>query len=65
MGRREWGGGNGAIMRGPTLAQHWPLRMTATAHPTATARILDGKRIAEELLDSLKGRVDARLAAGK
>jgi methylenetetrahydrofolate dehydrogenase (NADP+)/methenyltetrahydrofolate cyclohydrolase len=39
--------------------------MTATAHPTATARILDGKRIAEELLDSLKGRVDARLAAGK
>jgi len=39
--------------------------MTATAHPTAPARILDGKRIAEELLDSLKGRVDARLAAGK
>ena len=52
-------------MRGPTLAQHRPIRMTATAHPTATARILDGKRIAEELLDSLKGRVDARLAAGK
>jgi methylenetetrahydrofolate dehydrogenase (NADP+)/methenyltetrahydrofolate cyclohydrolase len=30
-----------------------------------TARILDGKRIADELLDQLKARVDARLAAGK
>jgi methylenetetrahydrofolate dehydrogenase (NADP+)/methenyltetrahydrofolate cyclohydrolase len=30
-----------------------------------TARILDGKRIAETLLDELKARVDARLAAGK
>ncbi|MFT4257966.1 MAG: bifunctional methylenetetrahydrofolate dehydrogenase/methenyltetrahydrofolate cyclohydrolase FolD [Pseudoxanthomonas sp.] len=30
-----------------------------------TARILDGKRIAEDLLDELKVRVDARLAAGK
>jgi methylenetetrahydrofolate dehydrogenase (NADP+)/methenyltetrahydrofolate cyclohydrolase len=30
-----------------------------------TARILDGKRIAETLLDELKSRVDARLAAGK
>ncbi len=30
-----------------------------------TARILDGKRIAEDLLDSLKLQVDARLAAGK
>lgn len=30
-----------------------------------TARILDGKRIADELLDSLKAQVDARLAAGK
>ena len=29
------------------------------------ARILDGKRIAEDLLDSLKARVDARLAEGK
>ncbi|WP_222564462.1 bifunctional methylenetetrahydrofolate dehydrogenase/methenyltetrahydrofolate cyclohydrolase FolD [Novilysobacter antarcticus] len=29
------------------------------------ARILDGKRIAEDLLDSLKARVDVRLAAGK
>jgi hypothetical protein len=29
------------------------------------ARILDGKRIAEELLDGLKARVDARVAAGK
>lgn len=28
------------------------------------ARILDGKRIADELLCNLKGRVDARLAAG-
>lgn len=30
-----------------------------------TARILDGKRIAEDLLDNLKARVDVRLAAGK
>lgn len=29
-----------------------------------TARILDGKRIAEDLLDSLKARVEARVAAG-
>jgi methylenetetrahydrofolate dehydrogenase (NADP+)/methenyltetrahydrofolate cyclohydrolase len=29
-----------------------------------TARILDGKRIADELLDALKVQVDARLAAG-
>ncbi|MCD7098853.1 bifunctional methylenetetrahydrofolate dehydrogenase/methenyltetrahydrofolate cyclohydrolase FolD [Stenotrophomonas sp. MMGLT7] len=31
----------------------------------ATARILDGRRIAEDLLDTLKVRVDARLAAGR
>lgn len=30
-----------------------------------TAKILDGKRIADALLDSLKTQVDARLAAGK
>lgn len=30
-----------------------------------TARILDGKRIADTLLDSLKTQVDARLTAGK
>ncbi|WP_374248836.1 bifunctional methylenetetrahydrofolate dehydrogenase/methenyltetrahydrofolate cyclohydrolase FolD [Thermomonas sp.] len=30
-----------------------------------TARTLDGKRIADTLLDSLKAQVDARLAAGK
>jgi methylenetetrahydrofolate dehydrogenase (NADP+)/methenyltetrahydrofolate cyclohydrolase len=30
-----------------------------------TARILDGKRIAEDLLDNLKAQVDARIAAGK
>lgn len=39
--------------------------MTASVPATATqARILDGRRIAEELLDQLKARVDARLAAG-
>jgi methylenetetrahydrofolate dehydrogenase (NADP+)/methenyltetrahydrofolate cyclohydrolase len=31
----------------------------------APARILDGKRIAEDLLDNLKSRVDVRVAAGK
>ena len=30
-----------------------------------TARILDGKRIADQLLDDLKAKVDARVAAGK
>jgi methylenetetrahydrofolate dehydrogenase (NADP+)/methenyltetrahydrofolate cyclohydrolase len=30
-----------------------------------TARILDGRRIADELLDSLKARVDARVAVGR
>ncbi len=30
-----------------------------------TARILDGRRVSEDLLDELKVRVDARLAAGK
>src|SRR5687768_13283225 len=38
--------------------------MTA-ASPRAPARILDGKRIAEELLDALAGRVQARVAAGQ
>lgn len=36
--------------------------MTATP---STARILDGKRIAETLLDELKARVDTRLANGR
>lgn len=35
--------------------------MTPPTHP---ARILDGKRIAEDLLDNLKAQVDARVAAG-
>jgi len=37
--------------------------MTDSA-PQLPARILDGRRIAEDLLDSLKVRVDARVAAG-
>jgi methylenetetrahydrofolate dehydrogenase (NADP+) / methenyltetrahydrofolate cyclohydrolase len=43
---------------------------TRPTHPGMTepdapqARILDGRRIAEALLDDLKARVDARLAAG-
>ena len=32
---------------------------------TTTARILDGKRIAEDLLCLLQGQVEARVAAGK
>ena len=36
-----------------------------TDTPATTARILDGKRIAEDLLDTLKARVDARIATGK
>jgi len=38
-------------------------RMTDTTAPMA--RILDGKRIADDLLDTLKARVDVRLAAGR
>ncbi|QOW23499.1 bifunctional methylenetetrahydrofolate dehydrogenase/methenyltetrahydrofolate cyclohydrolase FolD [Lysobacter sp. H23M47] len=40
------------------------LLLNTDANPP-TARILDGKRIAEDLLDNLKARVDVRLAAGK
>jgi methylenetetrahydrofolate dehydrogenase (NADP+)/methenyltetrahydrofolate cyclohydrolase len=41
--------------------------MTDPAVPQAgpRARILDGKRIAEDLLDSLRARVEARVAAGR
>ena len=40
--------------------------MTAPADAApAVSRILDGRRIAEELLDDLKLRVDARIAAGR
>ena len=40
--------------------------MTAPAEALAPiSRILDGRRIAEELLDDLKLRVDARIAAGR
>jgi methylenetetrahydrofolate dehydrogenase (NADP+)/methenyltetrahydrofolate cyclohydrolase len=45
-----------------TLTASAPL---ARSSPASTARILDGKRIAEELLDALAGRVQARIAAGK
>src|SRR5690606_4865702 len=37
---------------------------TALPDSTAGARILDGKRIAEDLLGNLKARVDARVASG-
>jgi methylenetetrahydrofolate dehydrogenase (NADP+)/methenyltetrahydrofolate cyclohydrolase len=41
-------------------------RRTPNPHRSRmTARILDGRRIADQLLDSLKARVDARVAAGK
>ena len=39
--------------------------MTANAPPDHKARILDGKRIAESLLDALKARVRVRVASGK
>ena len=42
--------------------------MTAShtpACPTPAARILDGRRVAEDLLGELKVRVDARMAAGR
>src|SRR5690606_29980257 len=50
----------------PTVAQPPPERMTAPDPQAGTqARILDGRRIAEDLLDSLRARVEARVAAGK
>ncbi len=39
--------------------------MNTDASLPRRARILDGKRIAEDLLDNLKARVDVRLAAGR
>ncbi|QCO67656.1 bifunctional methylenetetrahydrofolate dehydrogenase/methenyltetrahydrofolate cyclohydrolase FolD [Luteimonas yindakuii] len=36
-----------------------------TSEPAQTARILDGRRIADSLLDELRLRVDARVAAGR
>ena len=48
----------------PTLAQPAPHGMSIPAS-ASQARILDGKRIADALLDELKARVDARLATGK
>ena len=38
--------------------------MTPASASAPTARILDGRRIAENLLDELKAKVDARVAAG-
>ena len=38
---------------------------TASTPTASAARILDGKRISEDLLDNLKARVDARVASGK
>ena len=42
-----------------------PARPPACPPARPPARILDGRRIAEDLLDALKARVDARVAAGK
>src|SRR5687767_2764210 len=52
----RWDDGTGRI-RSPTLAQAILHRMTA--------KILDGKRIADDLLDGLKRQVDVRVAAGR
>jgi methylenetetrahydrofolate dehydrogenase (NADP+)/methenyltetrahydrofolate cyclohydrolase len=49
-------------MAGWTVTQGSADRMTILE---TTARILDGKRIAEDLLDSLRTQVEARIAAGK
>src|SRR3970040_800084 len=58
-GRQGQACSRSAIMR---LVSVQRLRMTST---TSTARLLDGKRIAEDLLDNLKARVDVRVAACK
>ena len=39
--------------------------MTRPKPATPRANIIDGKRIADELLCTLKARVDARVASGK
>ena len=53
-----------AILGGRTLAATLT-RMTASTPHSTPARLLDGKRIAEDLLDNLKAQVDRRIAAGK
>lgn len=59
-------GGGGLIgdNSDPAAPRLPPSMSSPTPAPAAPARILDGRRIAEDLLDSLKVRVDARLAAG-
>ena len=44
---------------------HPGMTQTSNSSTSSKARILDGKRIAEDLLDNLKAQVDARLADGK
>ena len=51
-------------MRDQTLAALL-IRMTATTPRFPPARLLDGKRIAEDLLDNLQAQVALRVAAGK
>ncbi len=53
MRDRVIGDNSACFARGPSMMPN-----------TSTARLLDGKRIAEDLLDALKARVDARVAAG-
>ncbi len=53
MRDRVIGDNSACFARGPSMTPN-----------TSTARLLDGKRIAEDLLDALKARVDARVAAG-
>lgn len=57
-----------AMAESGTIDGPFPGRRSMTADASASsssARILDGRRIAEELLDELKVRVDAWVAAGK
>ena len=47
------------------VRKYRPMTTTPQIAPPTPARILDGRRVADQLLDELKVRVDARLAAGR
>ena len=47
------------------VRKYRPMTTAPQIAPPTPARILDGRRVADQLLDELKVRVDARLAAGR
>src|SRR5690606_4336797 len=54
-----------ALSHARANGENVPPTLSQRAHPRMTARILDGRSIADSLLDSLRLKVDQRLAAGR